>query len=60
MLGYHQWGPKEQTAVKFSSKYKNIKYFFHKNASEYIICEMAVIFSIGHGVGLGLVWGDSG
>ena len=42
MLGYCQLAPKEQTLVKFQSKYK---IFIHENATENIVCDMAAILS---------------
>ena len=40
ILGYCQFDPQEQTSVKFN---QNTKLFIHKNASEYIVCEMVAI-----------------
>ena len=42
MLGNIQLAPKEQTSVKFLSKYKIL---IHKNVSENIVCKMAAILS---------------
>ena len=42
MLGYCQLDPKEQTWMKFDTKF-----FIHENASENIVCEMAAILSMG-------------
>ena len=52
MLGCCQLDPKEQkeqTSVKFHSKYK---LFIQENACEYIVCEMAAIFSRGRWVNI--------
>ena len=61
MLGYHQWGPKEQTAVKFSSKYKillsqkRIRIYHLRNGCHFLHWGWG-----GVGVGVGVVWGWGG
>ena len=49
ILDYGQLDPKEQTSVKFSSKYKTF-HSIQESATENIFCEMAVILSRGRWV----------